>query len=121
MRVPAAIQGDLAALGNLRVPGRGGRSIPRASVAGLALESGLSRIDRFLLVEYAIVAMRDRSMTLAQALLDACHKRTRPIVMTTVAMIAGLLPIALGIGADASFRQPMAITVIGGLLTSTAL
>jgi multidrug efflux pump subunit AcrB len=47
--------------------------------------------------------------------------RARPIVMTTVAMIAGMSPIALGIGADASFRQPMAIAVIGGLLTSTFL
>lgn len=51
----------------------------------------------------------------------ACHKRARPIVMTTVAMIAGMLPIALGLGADASFRQPMAIAVIGGLITSTLL
>ena len=55
------------------------------------------------------------------ALMDACHKRARPIVMTTVAMIAGMLPLALGFGGDASFRQPMAITVIGGLVTSTAL
>jgi multidrug efflux pump subunit AcrB len=55
------------------------------------------------------------------ALIDACHKRARPIVMTTVAMIAGMLPLALGFGGDASFRQPMAITVIGGLVTSTAL
>ena len=47
--------------------------------------------------------------------------RARPIVMTTVAMIAGMLPIALGFGADASFRQPMAIAVIGGLITSTIL
>ena len=60
-------------------------------------------------------------MTLHDALLDACHKRARPIIMTTVAMIAGMLPIALGLGADASFRQPMATAVIGGLLTSTAL
>jgi signal transduction histidine kinase len=49
----------------------------------------------------------------------ACAQR--PIVMTTVAMIAGMAPIALGYGADASFRQPMALAVIGGLLTSTAL
>jgi multidrug efflux pump subunit AcrB len=55
------------------------------------------------------------------ALIDACHKRSRPIVMTTVAMIAGMLPIALGLGSDASFRQPMAIAVIGGLVTSTLL
>jgi multidrug efflux pump subunit AcrB len=53
------------------------------------------------------------------ALLDACHKRARPIVMTTIAMGAGMMPIALGIGTDPSFRAPMAIVVIGGLITST--
>ena len=56
------------------------------------------------------------------ALLDACHKRARPIIMTTLAMGAGMLPIAVGWGAaDVSFRSPMAIAVIGGLLTSTVL
>src|SRR3546814_20455618 len=55
------------------------------------------------------------------ALVDACHKRSRPIIMTTIAMGAGMLPLALGLGADPSFRSPMAITVIGGLITSTLL
>jgi multidrug efflux pump subunit AcrB len=54
-------------------------------------------------------------------LMDACHKRARPIVMTTIAMGAGMLPIAMGWGADPSFRQPMAVAVIGGLITSTFL
>jgi multidrug efflux pump subunit AcrB len=54
-------------------------------------------------------------------LVDACHKRARPIVMTTLAMGFGMLPIALGFGADPSFRAPMAIAVIGGLITSTLL
>ena len=58
-------------------------------------------------------------LSMHAALLDACHKRARPIVMTTVAMIAGMLPVALGLGADASFRQPMATAVIGGLLFAT--
>jgi multidrug efflux pump subunit AcrB len=55
------------------------------------------------------------------ALIDACRKRVRPIVMTTVAMGAGMMPIALGSGADPSFRAPMAAVVIGGLVTSTFL
>ena len=56
------------------------------------------------------------------ALLDACHKRARPIVMTTLAMGAGMVPLAVGWGtADPSFRSPMAIAVIGGLITSTVL
>src|SRR5207249_6597322 len=55
------------------------------------------------------------------AILESGHKRARPIVMTTVAMIAGMLPVALGQGGDKAFREPMAIAVIGGLITSTAL
>ena len=61
-------------------------------------------------------------MTRFEALIDACHKRARPIIMTTLAMGAGMLPIAIGMGAaDASFRSPMAVAVIGGLITSTLL
>ena len=57
-----------------------------------------------------------------EAILDACHKRARPIIMTTLAMGAGMLPIAIGIGAaDPSFRSPMSVAVIGGLITSTFL
>jgi multidrug efflux pump subunit AcrB len=91
------------------------------SLIGLVMLMGIVTKNSILLVEYAIVGMRDRGMSQMDALLDACHKRARPIVMTTVAMIAGMLPLALGFGADSSFRKPMAIAVIGGLITSTAL
>jgi multidrug efflux pump subunit AcrB len=91
------------------------------SLIGLVMLMGIVTKNSILLVEYTIVGMRDRGLSQMDALLDACHKRARPIVMTTVAMIAGMLPLALGLGADASFRQPMAIAVIGGLITSTAL
>ena len=64
--------------------------------------------NSILLVEYAIVAQRERGLTRHDALIDACRKRARPIVMTTIAMVAGMLPIALGLGGDASFRRPMA-------------
>jgi multidrug efflux pump subunit AcrB len=61
-------------------------------------------------------------MSRFDALLDACHKRARPIIMTTLAMGAGMLPLAMGLGAaDSSFRSPMAVAVIGGLMTSTVL
>src|SRR3546814_6732859 len=73
-----------------------------------------------LLVDYE-VRERQQGMNRFDALVDACHKRSRPIIMTTIAMGAGMLPLALGLGADPSFRSPMAITVIGGLITSTLL
>ena len=91
------------------------------SLIGMVMLMGVVTKNSILLVEYALVAMRERALSVRDALIDACHKRARPIFMTTVAMVAGLLPIALGFGADASFRQPMAIAVIGGLLTSTVL
>jgi multidrug efflux pump subunit AcrB len=82
---------------------------------------GIVTKNSILLVDYAIRNLEQGQMTIVDALVDACMKRARAIVMTTVAMTAGMLPIALGLGADASFRQPMAFAVIGGLLTSTAL
>jgi multidrug efflux pump subunit AcrB len=91
------------------------------AMIGLVMLMGIVTKNSILLVEYAVVGITERSLSLRDALIDACHKRARPIVMTTVAMIAGMLPIALGLGADASFRQPMAIAVIGGLISSTAL
>ncbi len=91
------------------------------AMIGLLMLMGITTKNSILLVEYAIVAMRDRGMEQTEALLDACRKRARPIVMTTLAMIAGMSPVALGLDSDGSFRSPMAIAVIGGLITSTLL
>ncbi|MFT3849751.1 MAG: efflux RND transporter permease subunit [Propionivibrio sp.] len=91
------------------------------AMIGLIMLMGVATKNSILLVEYAIMARRDRGMSRLEALLDACRKRARPIVMTTVAMGAGMFPIAIGMGNDPSFRAPMAIVVIGGLITSTFL
>ncbi|MDE2600045.1 MAG: efflux RND transporter permease subunit, partial [Rhodocyclaceae bacterium] len=91
------------------------------SMIGLIMLMGIATKNSILLIEYAIVARRDRGLNRWDALLDACHKRARPIIMTTIAMAAGMMPIALGLGVDPSFRSPMAIVVIGGLITSTFL
>ncbi|HEX5686494.1 MAG TPA: efflux RND transporter permease subunit [Ideonella sp.] len=91
------------------------------SMIGLIMLMGIATKNSILLVEYAIMARREHGMTRMEALLDACHKRARPIVMTTIAMGAGMMPIAIGLGVDPSFRSPMAIVVIGGLITSTFL
>ncbi|MBS4052234.1 MAG: efflux RND transporter permease subunit, partial [Methylomonas sp.] len=99
-----------------------GKAFSMPSLIGLVMLMGIATKNSILLVEYAIVARRDHGMSRMEALLDACHKRARPIVMTTIAMGAGMLPIALGTGdADSSFRSPMAVAVIGGLVTSTFL
>ena len=97
-----------------------GKSFSMPSLIGLLMLMGIATKNSILLVEYAIVARR-QGMARFESLVDACHKRARPIVMTTIAMTAGMLPIALGYGSDPSFRSPMAVAVIGGLMTSTLL
>ena len=91
------------------------------SMIGLIMLMGIATKNSILLVDYIILARREHGLARWDAVLDACHKRARPIVMTTIAMGAGMMPIALGIGTDPSFRAPMAIVVIGGLITSTFL
>jgi multidrug efflux pump subunit AcrB len=92
------------------------------ALIGLVMLLGIVTKNSILLVDYAIIGVRDMGLSEYEALVEACHKRARPIVMTTVAMVAGMLPLALGLGSgDGSFRRPMAIAVIGGLITSTAL
>lgn len=97
-------------------------AISMPSMIGIIMLMGIATKNSILLVEYAVVSRRDRGMDRAEALLDACKKRARPIVMTTMAMGAGMLPVAMDLGmGDGSFRSPMAIVVIGGLITSTFL
>ncbi|MDD5058969.1 MAG: efflux RND transporter permease subunit [Sideroxydans sp.] len=121
---PATILGALV----LSIPGAllalflTGTAISMPSMIGLIMLMGIATKNSILLVEYAIVSRRERGMNRAEALIDACKKRVRPIVMTTMAMGAGMLPVALDMGmGDGSFRSPMAIVVIGGLITSTFL
>ncbi|MDL2354093.1 MAG: efflux RND transporter permease subunit [Pseudomonadota bacterium] len=97
-----------------------GRALSMPSMIGLIMLMGIVTKNSILLVDYAILARQD-GMNRFDALVDACHKRSRPIIMTTIAMGAGMMPLALGWGADPSFRSPMAIVVIGGLITSTLL
>jgi multidrug efflux pump subunit AcrB len=99
-----------------------GKSFSMPSLIGLIMLMGIATKNSILLVEYAIMARNSKGMSRLDAVVDACQKRARPIIMTTIAMAAGMLPIAIGTGsADTSFRSPMAIAVIGGLMTSTFL
>jgi multidrug efflux pump subunit AcrB len=113
--LPLSIGGALLSLLATRM------SFSMPALIGLLMLMGIVTKNSILLVEYAVIARRERGMSRLQALMDACHKRARPILMTTIAMGAGMLPNALGLGAEPSFRQPMAIVVIGGLLASTLL
>jgi hydrophobe/amphiphile efflux-1 (HAE1) family protein len=87
---------------------------------GILMLMGIVTKNAILLVDFAI-EMRDRGMSRFDALVEAGHKRARPIVMTSIAMSAGMLPSALGVGEGGSFRAPMAIAVIGGIIVSTVL
>ncbi|HEX8570667.1 MAG TPA: efflux RND transporter permease subunit [Caulobacteraceae bacterium] len=98
----------------------GGMGLFLPSLIGFLMLMGLAAKNSILLVEYAIERER-AGVSQRDALIEACSERARPIVMTTFAMAAGMLPTALGLGEGSEFRQPMAIAVIGGLITSTAL
>jgi HAE1 family hydrophobic/amphiphilic exporter-1 len=95
-------------------------SISLPSLIGLLMLLGLAAKNSILLVDYAI-ELESSGVSQRQALIEACRERARPIIMTTVAMAAGMLPTALALGKGAEFRQPMAVAVIGGLITSTVL
>ena len=87
---------------------------------GVLMLLGIVAKNSILLIDFALDEM-DKGVDRDTAIIDAGHKRAQPIVMTTVAMIAGMVPTALALSEGGSFRQPMAITVIGGLIMSTIL
>ena len=108
----------VGAFGGLLVSGYA-LSIP--SLIGLLLLTGVATKNSILIVDYAIIGERDQGLSRHDAIMAACRKRARPVIMTTLAMGAGMLPIAFGLGADGNFRAPLGASVIGGLLTSTLL
>jgi len=112
--LPLSIGGAVAALAVTGSP------FSISTVIGMLMLMGIVAKNSILLVDFAIEEMRVGKDRLT-ALVEAGHKRARPIVMTSVAMIGGMLPVAIGLGGDASFQGQMAIAVIGGLVTSTGL
>jgi len=87
---------------------------------GLLMLLGIVAKNSILLIDFSIEEM-GKGVPKDEAIIDAGHKRAQPIVMTTVAMVAGMLPIALSVTGDGSWRAPMGIVVIGGLVLSTVL
>ncbi len=98
-----------------------GQALSMPALIGLLMLLGISTKNSILLVDYAVIARTQHGLERRDAVVDACRKRARPIVMTTLAMGVGMLPVAMGHGGDPSFRVPMAIVVIGGLISSTVL
>ena len=112
--LPLSITGAILGLLVLYLP------ITLPVIIGILMLMGIVTKNAIMLVDFAIEAMHT-GVDRTAAIIDACQKRARPIVMTTIAMVAGMAPSALAFGAGGEFRSPMAIAVIGGLIVSTLL
>jgi multidrug efflux pump subunit AcrB len=110
----------LAPLGGLIALWVTGHPVSMPVYIGLLMLLGIVAKNSILLIDFALEEM-GKGVEKTTAILDSGHKRAQPIVMTTVAMVAGMVPTALALTGDASFRAPMSITVIGGLVLSTLL
>lgn len=97
-----------------------GHALSLPVLIGILMLLGIVAKNSILLIDFTIEEMA-KGVPKAEAILDSGHKRAQPIVMTTMAMVAGMVPTALALEGDASWRSPMAIVVIGGLLLSTLL
>jgi multidrug efflux pump subunit AcrB len=112
--VPLAVVGALTTLWLLRIPLNASSLMGCVLLVGLVVKNGillLEQCERFL----------DQGKNVERAVLDAGRVRVRPIMMTTLATVAGLAPLALGLGAGAEIQRPLAVAVIGGLVVSTAV
>ncbi|HET9336340.1 MAG TPA: efflux RND transporter permease subunit, partial [Sphingomicrobium sp.] len=110
----------LAPLGGLLALAAIGQPLSLPVFIGILMLFGIVAKNSILLVDFA-VEMMDHGMPKAEALIEAGHKRAQPIVMTTVAMVAGMIPTAVSLSGDAAWRAPMGTVVIGGLILSTLL
>jgi multidrug efflux pump subunit AcrB len=110
----------LAPLGGAMALRITGDPISMPVLIGMLLLLGIVAKNSILLVDFALEEL-NKGVDLFTAIVDAGHKRAQPIVMTTVAMVAGMVPVALSLDGDGSFRAPMGVTVIGGLIVSTLL
>jgi len=115
LSLPLSIVGAFAALAITQ------KTMSIYVMIGIIMLMGLVTKNGIMLVDLANTLIREKGYSLRDALLEAGPRRLRPILMTSVAMIAGMWPIAMGEGAGAASRGPMATSIIGGLITSTLL
>ena len=112
--LPLSIGGAIIALAITQNP----VSLP--VVIGILMLMGIVTKNAIMLVDFAVEEIK-KGISRREAIVDAGRKRARPIIMTTIAMVGGMLPSALAVGSGGEFRAPMAIAVIGGLISSTVL
>jgi HAE1 family hydrophobic/amphiphilic exporter-1 len=115
MSLPLSLIGVLLALAI------SGFTVNLMSLIGVILLMGIVAKNAILLIDFAKWAREKDGMPLREALIEAGAIRLRPILMTTFALIAGMIPVALGRGEGAQFRAPLGVAIIGGVLTSTLL
>jgi HAE1 family hydrophobic/amphiphilic exporter-1 len=98
-----------------------GQDLTLIATIGILLLIGIVKKNAIMMIDFALDAQRNRGMLAEQAIREACLLRFRPIMMTTLAALAGALPIAIGLGAGAELRQPLGLAVAGGLVFSQAI
>jgi HAE1 family hydrophobic/amphiphilic exporter-1 len=111
----------LSLIGVLMALAIAGHTINIMSLIGVILLMGIVAKNAILLIDFAKWAREEQGMSLRDALIEAGSIRLRPILMTTFALIAGMIPVALGRGEGAQFRAPLGVAVMGGVITSTFL
>ena len=112
MTLPPATFGGLIVLFIFDLP------LSMYSFLGIILLIGIVKKNGIMIIDFALDNIRHRGMTAREAVVDACLIRFRPIMMTTMAAILGVLPLALGFGANAEARRPLGFVIIGGLCIS---
>ena len=113
--LPSAAVGALACLMFF------GQDLTIIATIGILMLIGIVKKNAIMMIDFALDAQRHQGFTPHAAIREACIKRFRPIMMTTLAALMGALPIALGIGAGAELRQPLGLAVVGGLIFSQAV
>ena len=112
--LPLSIGGAIVALAIAQ------KAVSLPVVIGILMLMGIVTKNAIMLVDFAIEEIA-RGVPRTEAIIDAGRKRARPIIMTTIAMVGGMMPAALALGSGGEFRSPMAVAVIGGLISSTLL
>jgi HAE1 family hydrophobic/amphiphilic exporter-1 len=107
-----------AAIGALLSLWMFGMELTIIATIGILMLIGIVKKNAILMIDFALDAQRNQKMSPTEAIRSACILRFRPIMMTTLTAIVGALPIALGLGAGAELRQPLGVSVVGGLVLS---